>query len=70
MAGKVLTELPGREGYLLVGKEPVVPVGKESLETGELGQCKQVGQVAENVGYMLADMNLGVADKGWREDKH
>lgn len=64
-------ELPGREGYLLVGKGPAVPVGKESLETEELGDDKQVGQVADTVGCMLADMDhQRVVDKGWREDKH
>lgn len=71
MVGKVLRELPGREGYWLVGKGPVVLVGKEGLETEELGDDKQVGQVADTVGYMLAGMDhQEVVDKDWREDKH
>lgn len=71
MAGKVLRELPGREGCWLVGKGPAVPVGRESLETEELGDDKQVGQVADTVGYMLVGTDhQEVVDKGWREDKH
>lgn len=70
MAGKVLTELPCRGGYLLVGKGPAVPVGREGLETEELGGDKEVGQVADTVGYMLAGMDhQGVVDKDYREDK-
>lgn len=69
MAGKVLRELLGREGCWLVGKEPVV-VGGE-LETEELGDDKQVGQVVDTVGYMLAGMDQQeVADKYWGEHKH
>lgn len=68
MVGKVLRELPGREGYWLVGK---VPAGREGLETEELGDDKQVGQVADTVGYMLVGMDhQEVVDKGWGEDKH
>lgn len=71
MAGKVLRELPGREGYWLVGKGLEVPVGRESLETEELGDDKQVGQVADTVGYMPAGMDhQQLVDKGWREDKY
>ncbi len=41
------------------------------LETEELGDDKQVGQVADTVGYMLAGMDhQEVVDKDWREDKH
>lgn len=71
VAGKVLRELPSREGYWLVGKGPVEPAGTEHLETGELGDDKQVGQVADTVGYMLAGTDQqGVAGKDWKEDKH
>lgn len=72
MAGKILKEVSGREGYWPVGKGPVVHVGREGLESEELGDDKQVGQVADTfVDYMLAGMGRqGVADKDWREDKH
>lgn len=64
--------MSGREGYWLVGEGPAVPVGRQDLETEELGDDKQVGQVADMfVDYMLAGMaNQGGADKNWREDKH
>lgn len=57
MTGNLLRELPGKEGYWLFGKEPVVPVGRESLETEVLGDDKQVGQVADTVGCMFAGMD-------------
>lgn len=65
MAGKALRELPGREGYWLADKGPVVPVGMENWETEGLGDDKQVGQLADTVGYMLAGTNRQEAvDKG------
>lgn len=49
----------------------MVPVGREGLETEEFGDDKQVGRVADTVGYMLAGMDhRKVDDKDWREDKH
>lgn len=59
------------EGYLLVGKGPAVPDGKESLETEELGDNKLLRQIADTVGYMLADADLQeLVDKGLGEDKY
>lgn len=59
------------EGYLLVGMGPVVPDGKEGLETEKLVNDKLVGQVADTVGYMPADMDpQKLVDKGWGEDTY
>lgn len=59
--------MPDRD-CLLVGKGPAMGVGKESLETVDLGGCNQV---ADTVGYMIVGMgHQEVSERGWREDKH
>lgn len=64
VAGKAQRELPGREGYWLAGKQPAVPVGRGGLKTEGLGVDRQVGQVADTVGYKLAGMGRQeVADR-------
>lgn len=71
MAGRVLRELPDREGYWLAGNQLALSAGRENLETEGFGDDKQVKQVVDTVGYTLAGTdNQEVADKDWREDKH
>lgn len=57
MAGRALKKLPDREGYWLAGNQLVPSVGRESLETEGLGDDKQVEQVVDTVGYILAGMD-------------
>lgn len=84
MAGKVLGEQPGTEGYLQVGKGPVVlagrggywlvgtePAGRGRLKTEGIGVDKEEGQVADTVDYRLAGIeHLEFAGRDWGQDKH
>lgn len=57
MPGRVLRELPDREGYWPAGKQLALSAGKENLETEGLGDDKQVEPVVDTVGYTFAGMD-------------